>query len=205
MKHFIVATCLIALIAPASRGQDLRKEIAACAAIQNSVERLHAYDTLAAKLGVDKPISTSDGSFGKWKIRTDVSPMDDKKSFYLSLDADTPVRTGYKSGTPTLLIRYKEREFSCFINYGFFLGTDSIEVTHRLDQGQPVTREWNISTDHEAVFVPGDEKTFVGALMKANSIVVRLTPFSESPVTTTFDLRGLKDAMKPIIEAMKNP
>ena len=131
--------------------------------------------------------------------------MDDKKSFYLSLDADTPVASGYKSGTPSLLIRYKEKEFSCFINYGFFLGTESTEVTHRLDQGQPVTRDWSISTDHEAIFAPGDEKAFVGTLMRASTMVVRLTPFSESPVTTTFDLRGLKDAMNPIIEAMKNP
>ena len=204
MKYIIVL-CLCALASSTSLAQDLRKEIAACAAIENSVERLHAYDTLAARLGVDKPATTSETEAGKWKLRTDTSPMDDKKSFYLSLDADSPVRTGYKSGTPSLLIRYKEKKFECFINYSFFLGSDSTEVTHRLDQGQPKTLEWSISTDHEAVFPPGDGKAFVTALMKANSLVIRLTPYSESPVTTTFDLRGLSEAMSPIVQAMKNP
>ncbi len=194
------------LIASAHYGfaQDLRGDIARCAAIQNDVERLAAYDALAERLGVARPATETITGSGKWRLRTDTSPMDDTKSYFLSLDAEAPVGTGFRAGTPTMMIRFREEKFDCFISYPLFIGSDTTDVTARIDRQQPVTRKWNISTDHKAIFAPGDARQFVRYMTTAESLVVRLTPYGESPVTTTFDIRGLNEAIAPILEAMRS-
>ncbi len=184
--------------------QDIQGEIARCAEIRNEVERLAAYDTLAERLGVASPTtSVTDGS-GKWRLRTDTSPMDDSKSFYLSLDAEAPVGTGFREGTPMMIIRFREGDFECYITYPLFLGSDSTDVTVRIGRQQPVTRKWSISTDRKAIFAPGDARQFVRSLMNAESLVVRLTPYGESPATTSFDIHGLNEAIAPIMEEMRS-
>jgi Type VI secretion system VasI, EvfG, VC_A0118 len=35
-------------------------------------------------------------------------------------------------------------------------------------------------------------------LMKSESLLVELTPYSESPIMTSFDVRGLTEAIKPL-------
>jgi type VI secretion system protein VasI len=202
----MIRYAIIALTASAClvSAQDVQREIARCAAIQNDVERLAAYDALAERLGVVSPSKSVTDDAGKWRLHTDISPMDDSKSFYLSVDAEEPVGTGFRADTSTMMIRFKEGQFDCYITYPLFIGSDSTEVTVRVDRQQPITRKWGISTDHKAIFAPGDARQFVRSLTNAKSLVVRLTPYGESPVTTAFDIRGLNEAMAPILEEMRS-
>jgi type VI secretion system protein VasI len=202
-------TILTMLLAPlftlSASPQDLKTEIAKCAAIENSVERLAAYDTLAKSLGVAEPATSSKEGAGKWRLRTDVSPIDDSKSYILSLDANEELKVGFKSVTPTLIVRYKEGDLELFINYGnLFIGTNTTQVTTRIDKAEAANAEWAISTDHKAIFAP--PKTYnslTTPMMKgARTLVVRLTPYGESPVVTSFDVSGFGDAYGPVIKAM---
>jgi type VI secretion system protein VasI len=194
------------LLALAASGfcRDLNKEIAACAVIENGVERLAAYDLLAQQIGVDKPSKVEKNAAGKWTMTREISPLDDKAILILSLVSEEPVKAGYKTGHPALFIRYKEGLLECFINYGFFLGTTTTLVTTRLDKNEPKTHDWNVSSDHKAIFYPSGVNWFVKSMTNSTSLIVRLTPHGESPVTSSFDISGLAQAIEPIFSLMQS-
>ncbi|MBL7114695.1 MAG: hypothetical protein ISS35_02925 [Kiritimatiellae bacterium] len=133
-----------------------------------------------------------------WKIRTDISAIDDSKSYFLSRAAEEPIGSGIFSSTPTLMIRHKEGDLEVFIGFGTYLGSDSITVTHRMGSNPAQHEEWGLSTDGKSIFCPVDAVAFVGQLLVSNRLVVRLTPYGESPVTSTFDLSGLPEAIQPM-------
>jgi len=133
-----------------------------------------------------------------WQLRSDISPIDDSKSYFLSKDAEEAIGTGFMRSTPTLMIRYKERELDVYITFGTYLGSDTVPVTLRLGQSPASQESWGLSTDGRAIFCPSDERAFVQELLKNDRLVIRLTPFGESPVTSTFDLTGLSEALQPM-------
>jgi len=143
----------------------------------------------------DKPVG--------WQLRTDVSPIDDSKSYFLSREATEPVGSGFMSSTPTLMVRYKERELEVYVTFGTYLGSDSTPVTVRMGTSPASQEEWGLSTDGKAIFCPTDDSAFVDQLLQNDRLVIRLTPFGESPVTATFDLTGLAEASKPMKAAIQ--
>ena len=68
----------------------------------------------------------------------------------------------------------------------------------RLDKQKSKTRSWSISTDNKAVFVRGSDISFAKELMKHDKLLTQVTPYGESPVMATFDIRGLTEAIKPL-------
>ena len=133
-----------------------------------------------------------------WQLRTDTSPIDDSKSYFLSRDADEPIGSGFMSSTPTLIIRHKEGTLEVYITFGTYLGSDTTMVTTRMGSSPATQREWGLSTDGKAIFCPTDNGQFVRQLLANDRLVIRLTPFGESPATSTFDLTGLSEAIAPM-------
>ncbi len=138
-----------------------------------------------------------------WQLRTDVSPIDDTKSYFLSRTAQEPIGSGFMRSTPTLMIRYKERELEVYVTFGTYLGSDKTVVTVRIGESTARQEEWGLSTDGKAIFCPTDDRAFVDQLIQNDRLVLRLTPFGESPVTATFDLTGLSEAIKPMTTAFQ--
>jgi len=136
--------------------------------------------------------------YGRWTVRKEVSPIDDSQSYICSLEADAPVTIGYKTVTPRLMVRWKERELNVYVSiHEVFLGIDSMDVTMRIDQQPATTAPWEIGTNRSAVFAP-DDHAKVLALIKSRQVTIRLTPYSESPATFTFNTLGFAFAIKPI-------
>ena len=149
---------------------------------------------------VPPPDSTPNG---RWKLSTEMSPIDDSQTIILRLYADGMVTAGYKKSQPQLYIRYKEARLEAYIAFDFFIGSDGTEVTTRMGDESSRTRQWSTSSDYEAVFFPGDVETFINDLSRVDKFVVRLTPYGESPVTATFTTTGLSEAAKPLLLAVK--
>ena len=179
-----------------------KPEIAKCAAKSSDVERLSCFDTLAMNLGAVSQVTRQEmKGNGKWRVGSETSPIDDSKNVYLNLTADKPVPGKYSRETyPTLVARCKENETNLFINFGFFLGSDSTSVTTRLDKEKAKKSTWLISTDHDAIFARSSI-AFLKKLLKHDRLLVQLTPYGESPRMTEFDVRGLSSAIKPLREA----
>jgi type VI secretion system protein VasI len=198
MNRVRIAFALIVAI-PCAAGADIKTDVAKCAAAKPDSSRLVCYDRIATGLKVDAPRTETISGIGKWLGSVETSPIDDSKNAFLSLDAETPVKKRYDTTTPTLFLRCKERKLQAYIAYGkFFLGSDSTKVLTRLDKRPAQTASWSISTDHTAVFVGGNVLSFIKELSKADNLLVELTPYSESPVMTTFDIRGLAEASKTL-------
>jgi type VI secretion system protein VasI len=177
---------------------DLKVDIAKCAAIKPDGARIICFDKISSELKVDAPKTETVSGSGKWVGRIETSPIDDSKNAFLTLIAETPVRKRYETTTPMLSLRCKERKLEAYITFNFFLGSESTRVLTRLDKKPSRNASWSISTDHKGVFAPGNIAVFVKELIKADTLLVELTPYSESPVMTTFDVRGLADASKQL-------
>jgi type VI secretion system protein VasI len=88
-----------------------------------------------------------------------------------------------------------------YINWGVFIDSQSHEVTIRIDADEAVSDSWSVSTDHTATFYTGDRKAYFEALNKAKKLVVRTTPYGESPVLTTFNVAGFSNVSPALLKA----
>ena len=188
----------------ATTNSEIEKEIATAAGIENSVQRLEAYDAVAKKHGLAPHSKVKKEEKGNWRITTDTSPIDDSKSVFCFLDADASVQVGYDTIKPTLIIRYKEGELDGYITYDTFLGSNTISVTLRFGRDSAEQATWGISTNHKSAFIRGDIEHFVDRLERADSLIVRLTPYSESPVTVSFSPHGIGKVKEAIRNARLN-
>lgn len=175
---------------------DLKTDVAKCAAMKSDATRLICFDKVSVNQKIDAPRTESFSGAGKWQGRVETSPIDDSKNAFLTLEADTPVRNKYRSNTPTLIVRCKEKRLEAYITFDIFLGSDSMRVLTRFDKRPAQRVSWGISTDHKGVFVGGSIATFIKEMMNSESLLVELTPYGESPVMATFDVRGIADASK---------
>lgn len=199
MKTAVLITIFF-FIATGSAYSSEKQEIAKCAAKQSDAARLICYDQLARSLGVDKPKTTVQGK-GDWNIRVDHSPIDDSRNVYLSVDSQETVLSGYNAVRPSLFIRCAENTTNVFVNWGLYLGLDSTRMLTRFDDAKATTNKWSISTDNKTVFVRGSDIAFTKKMMNYNKLLVQITPYGESPVMATFNIRGLSGAIKPLREA----
>jgi len=175
---------------------SIKKDLYKVYEMKNEVERLAAYDSLAKTLGAGtKKVIVPTSGMGKWKISKDVSAMDDSVTIVARLYSNDTVQSSYKSYRPVLIFRKSEGEFNAYITTDSFLGTGNISVTIRVDKNKSVKRNWNTSTDHKAIF-HRDPKLLNKVLLKSNKLVVRIVPYSESPITFSFDTSGLEEVMK---------
>lgn len=203
-KIFItIAVAAFAITAQAKDSlESVQADLAKIAANSNSAERLAAYDAFVAKLtkpetGAEKK---TEGK-GKWKVTINTSPVDDSKTVTASLDANESVKTSLGEERPTLIVRFKEGKLSAYVYYGLYLGVDEIPVTLRFGSEKAVNEKWDMASSHKAVFVAGSVSQFLQNLKNSESFLIRLTPFGESPVTSTFSTEGVTSVVDSILGA----
>jgi type VI secretion system protein VasI len=139
-----------------------------------------------------------------WMVSTDVSEIDDSRSVFVQLSATTPVYYSYgRSHVPMLTLRCSEGTTAAYIDWGEFLGSDDLPVEVRVDSSAARERRWDISSDNQAagLWYGGTAIPFIQSLIDSNKLVVRLTPYSESPVTATFVTTGFRQHASQLAQA----
>ncbi len=183
-----------------------------CSKEEDDKKRLTCYDKLPKQINDNQstqelkeetqnkeaPVNIVDK--GKWDISITTSEIDDSQKVILTLAAENTIYSSYRTERPTLYLRCAENKTEAYISWNVFLGSDSTKVLLRYDKEKAKTRRWGLSTDHKGTFVRGNIP-FIKKILKHEKLLVQVTPYSASPVTTTFDLRGLKEAIKPLRKA----
>ena len=189
-----------------SANADVNTDVARCAAESNSVKRLECFDSLSNRLGVASP-KTTISTTSKWEVRKETSRIDDSTNVTISLDADSSI-SGWpgKTHTPSLVLRCKERKTDAYIITGMppqvEYGTNGASVTIRFDKEKATKYQTSKSTDGEALFF-GQSVGLIKNMLQHTTLLFEFVPFNSSPAMTTFDLRGLAEAVKPLKETCK--
>ncbi|BFT64678.1 hypothetical protein PMm318_A54370 [Pseudomonas moorei] len=155
-----------------------------------------------------RPVSTVEQA-SSWEVSETVSKIDDSKTVVLHATSKEVVAKQFGGrDTADLYIRCAEGATSLyFVLAGNFLA-DSEEygqVIYRVDNQKARTYSFSSSTDNKALGQWGGQYAIpvVKHLFDAQQVVVRITPYNESPVTVTFPVSGLRQAIAPLQLACK--
>ncbi|MGN7500167.1 type VI secretion system-associated protein TagO [Pseudomonas lactis] len=171
-----------------------------CTSLSDNQKRLACYDMKY------KPVETTEKK-GKWVVINEVSKIDDTKSVYLEVSSNEKIikRSG-GSDTATLTIRCRERKTALIITLaGEFLadvgGYGS--VTYRIDNLKAKTQSFDASTNNASLGLwSGNESIpVIKSLFDHEVLVVRATPYNQSPETLTFPISELKSVIDPLRKA----
>lgn len=206
MKKIIIAIALsftgiaAAHSAETAKGDFDKDALVKCKSEPKSDARLACYDKILPP-DVTKDAEPEAG-VGKWRVTKKTSPVDDSENVFVSLDANDSFRSNFgESITPGIYITCREKKTELYINWDTYLGLNETQMLYRLDKQKAKTKTWDISTDTKAVFYRGNVIEFVKALSKAKVMFTQITPYNESPVSATFDVAGLPEALKPLQKA----
>jgi type VI secretion system protein VasI len=173
------------------------ENVAQCAGIENSIQRLSCYDDLAESNNLSKKtVVTTPAGNGKWSTSTDTDPLTDKSVYFAILPADTG--KGRLGEQINLIVKCANGTTDMYISWHSFLGTDSALITHRVGKEKAVRQAWSLSTDHLASFYPGSPVAILKKMVNTNSFVANVTPYNESPVTAIFDTSGIGEALSDV-------
>ncbi len=141
--------------------------------------------------GLEQAIALLRDAGGFWRFSASQDLFDDSTTTVLSLHSDGP---GNEGNPMTLVLRHKSGQgnYSAYINWNIDVGPeDPVLVQFRMGENSSQITEWNLSTDHEATFYAGNVQAFIRDLVRADRLLVRITPYRSFPIIAMFDLRGL--------------
>lgn len=108
---------------------------------------------------------------------------DDPENIYLMISC-----AGERSGVAITWNKYLAGET---------LGDIKIKkVTIRIDDGEPDTESWVVSVDGLSTVKGGPHERFIASLRSASKLVARVEPYRSGPVTVTFSLARLTEALE---------
>lgn len=181
-----------------------KEQIAQCANVETNARRLICYDEIAQQLGVDGP-DVSQTSVGNWRVRTEISAIDDSTNVFISLNAKSAFKGWLDEEVGTLLIRCKENRTQAYVITGMtaqsgYRRHDESQVTVRYDRSDALQIWMNESTDNKALFFPNPISE-IKRMMNHQTMLFQFSPFNSSPTMTTFNIGGLSEAIEPLREA----
>ena len=184
---------------------EMSKRLRACQDIQMSMSRLRCYDDVLGDYNLDTlTLDGLSGDLGKWDIVSEKSNIADTVNVMLSLKSNTPIVTNRNQNLwPTMVIRCREGNIESYLVYHIDIDKQRTvteprtAITTRFDRDAPTTVYWDLSGDKQAAFAP-DPKTFVETALKYNRLYTQVTPHQRSMIESTFDLRGLNNAIVPL-------
>lgn len=167
-----------------------------CGRITDDTARLGCYDLLA------RPAPAAPA--GHWQLDRTGSALQGRGMVELSLPSESPIQGRFGgSERGTVHIRCQDNRTTIFVRMaGRFLSDlqGGGRVDYRIDERPAAQVDLLASPDHAALglWSGGAAIPFIKGLIGSEQLVIRATPFNESPVEMRFATAGLEDALKPL-------
>lgn len=155
---------------------------------------------------VDKPVLPN--PLGKWEVSESISEKDDSKNVYLYLEANTPV-SGWlnRIAVPKIVLRCKEQNTDAILNLGLTPDVEAGNYGHktisiRFDKEKAKNITVDEAVDNETVFFQ-KPVGIVKQMLEHETMLVSFSAFNHGEVSTSFNLHGLSEALKPLRSSCK--
>jgi len=179
-------------------------EASDCLTIDNDLDRLACYDRESGRTPKLKVLPSANS----WEVREETSKLTDQPTVTLFVRSKEDVDCGWNRGNKiTLVVRCLENTTSLYFDTGCHMTSseynDFGDITYRLDDEKARTVSGNDSTDHRALglWSGGRSIPVIKQMFGKSQMIVRMTPYGQSPFTATFDIAGLEQAAQPLREA----
>lgn len=179
-------------------------DLSDCATVTNDLDRLACYDRESGR--TTTPVVTQ--GEGKWTVRTDKNKLTDQTDVFLSIDSDDTVNCRFSSGERvTLVVRCYENRTSLILNTGCHMTSsrynDYGDVTYRIDQEPSKTVGMQESTDNRSLGLWSGNRSIplIKQMLGKTQMIVKMTPYGNSPIMATFQIAGLDKAIEPLRKA----
>lgn len=203
MKRWALAiTFLTASFAHAETALD------GCATIDADLDRLACYDKASGRTP-ETTTATPINISGDWSTRLDKSKFEDTTDVYLSVRSNDTVDCGGFSAPEriTLYLRCQENTTSliiatsnCHVASGFG-GYGQVDMRTDGDKARTVSMVESTHNRSLGLWSGGKAIPAIKRLFGKETLLVRFTPFNESPVTAEFNITGVENAVETLREA----
>jgi type VI secretion system VasI family protein len=192
MKTGVQSALLMLLIGGPALGADVpAARLQACAALQQTAQRLECFDGLVSASSVAPVAGGAAQGGGKWLVSEDVDSLTSQVRITAILQSENSVAGRFgRSNYAALAIACRSNKTDVFVNVRDFVSTSDVPVLTRVDENPPVTRSWSVSTNYQSVF-SRQAVALAQELEGAGRFQLRVTPHGESPRSFDFDVRGL--------------
>ncbi len=204
MRNIFCGAPLFVVMLTASGGLAIAEETLQSCAAKPQAERLACYDALAEATVSETTVTPTKS---EWRVRTDVSPVDDSKNVFLSVTGGNGITDRYgRDSEMTLVIACRENTTSAWVNFGGHFMSDiqgAGRVTYRVDSKPAQTKSFGESSNHEALGLwnGGTAIPWVKSLFGGDRLYLEAMPYSESKVHDFFPIAGLEEAIAPLRES----
>lgn len=177
----------------------------ACIQIENDLDRLACYDKEVGRTPTQERVPTD---AGEWSVRKETSKLTDQANVYAAVESEEVINCGWNRGEKIrLFVRCMENSTSLIFQTGCHMTSseynDYGDVTYRLDDDKARTVGMQESTNHRSLglWSGGRSIPVIKQMLGKSQMVVRMTPYGESPFTASFNIAGLDEAIAPLREA----
>jgi hypothetical protein len=86
------------------------------------------------------------------------------------------------------------------IDWHRFISSFSTEVGFKVDDGKFTWLKWKVDGSEKVTLSPSPDDTqkLIDAMASGSQLLVDVTPYSEGPVTVTYELAGFADALETL-------
>lgn len=181
------------------------EELSLCKSIDDDSRRLLCYDIM---VGIGER-AKSQTTTSNWHVTSEQSPLDDSKNVTATVESNENIQCSWnrESHKVSLILRCKENTTAVILHTDCHMTTHNSTygtVDYRVDKNTPRKQKMAESTDSRSLGLWRGETAipFIKRnVVERDTLLIRATPFSDNPFTVTFDIRGAKEALKPLRDA----
>lgn len=183
-----------------------------CPSIDDDITRLSCYDAKYGIVAAEEEAAPASEQIeitvdlGEWDKRVDVSALTDEKNVFLFLQSTNRIPGSYGgSGNGRLWLRCMENTTAVLFDFNDHFMSDIQgygRVEYRIDDLELASISTSTSTDNKTLGLWRGSAAipFIKRLLGHDQLIVRATPYNESPMTLTYDIRGIDDAIVELRE-----